>query len=110
MDWRRGCAELMLLRGLCDKASSWWFFRARDGRGQSGIDRSGSFADVGSPPRRPRPGPSAAGVKLGRVIAGHRAAVRELKSLRLRENHGVAQMQLICRMFVNIWQNSRPTL
>ena len=31
MDWRRGCAELMLLRGgLCDTASSWWFFRAMD--------------------------------------------------------------------------------
>ena len=31
MDWRRGCAELMLLRGgSCDTASSWWFFRATD--------------------------------------------------------------------------------
>ena len=75
----------------------------REGRGQSGIDRSGSFADVGSPPRRPRPGPSAAGVSRGRVIARHRAAVRELKSLRLRENHRVAQMQLIR---VRIWQIS----
>ena len=73
-------------RGLCDTGSS-WFFHPCDGRGQSGIDRSGSFADVGSPPP-----PSAAGVKLGRVIARHRAAVvRELKSLRpARKSQGRA--------------------
>ena len=33
----------------CVTGSS-WFFHPCDGRGQSGIDRSGSFADVGSPP------------------------------------------------------------